>query len=190
MIFNTHSNLRGAHAYLSASKGHWIRYDEDKLARMFLAAKAAERGSRLHDLAKNMILLGIKPERNGTTFSEYVNDCIGFKMVPEQVLYYSPYCYGTADATSFREKLRKLRIFDLKTGFNDTTMDQLLIYAALFCLEYKYPPFDIEIELRIYQNDDVKLLEPDPVDISVIMEKIKHFSKLCESMDAEMEGLA
>lgn len=190
MIFKTHSNLRGAHAYLSASKGHWIRYDEDKLARMFMAAKAAERGTRLHNLAKDMILLGVKPERTGTTFSEYVNDCIGFKMTPEQVLYYSPYCYGTTDAISFKEKLRKLRIFDLKTGFNDTTMDQLQIYSGLFCLEYGWSPMEIEIELRIYQNDDIKVLEPDPVDISTIMEKIKHFSKLCETMDEELEGLA
>lgn len=188
MIFNRHSNLAGAHAYLSASKGHWIRYDEEKLERMFISAKAAERGTKLHDLAKHMILLRVKPEQNGTTFSQYVTDCIGFNMTPEQVLYYSPYCYGTADAISFKESKRKLRIFDLKTGFNDTTMDQLLIYASLFCLEYKWEPFEIEIELRIYQNDDIKIIEPDPVDISTIKEKIKYFSKRLDQLMEEVEA--
>jgi hypothetical protein len=186
MIFNRHSHLAGAHAYLSASKGHWIRYDEDKLARMFLTAKAAERGSQLHDLAKNMIRMKVKPERTGTTFSEYVNDCIGFGMKPEQVLYYSPNCYGTVDAISFKEAKRKLRIFDLKTGFNGTSMDQLKIYAALFCLEYKWSPFEIETELRIYQNDDIKALEPEPVDISMIMEKIKYFDKCLNQLMEEV----
>lgn len=188
MIFNRHSNLAGAHAYLSASKGHWIRYDEEKLERMFLAAKAAERGTKLHDLAKHMILMRIRPEQNGTTFSQYVNDCIGFNMTPEQVLYYSVYCYGTADAISFKESKRKLRIFDLKTGYNDTTMDQLQIYAALFCLEYEWSPFEIDIELRIYQHDDFKIFEPEQVDISIIMEKIKHFSQRLDDLMEEVRA--
>ena len=34
-------------------------------------------------------------------------------------------------------------------------MEQLLIYAAYFCLEYGFKPRDIDIELRIYQNDEV-----------------------------------
>lgn len=178
MIFNRHSNLAGAHAFLSASNYHWIRYDEDKLERIFMAWKAAQRGTALHELAKDMIRLGIKPERTGTTFSEYVNDCIGFKMIPEQVLYYSPNCYGTADAISFKEKLKKLRIFDLKTGVHKSSMDQLKVYAALFCLEYKWSPFELEgIELRIYQNDAIDVLEPEPVEISTIMEQIKYLDK-------------
>jgi hypothetical protein len=124
-----------------------------------------------------MIRLKIKPERNGTTFNEYVNDCIGFGMKPERVLYYSPNCYGTADAIGFRAKQKQLRIFDLKTGVTQTSMDQLQVYTALFCLEYDYKPFEIETELRIYQNDDVKVFLPDPVDISSIMEQIKYLDK-------------
>lgn len=184
MDFNNHSRLAGAHAFLSASKYHWIRYDEDKLRRMFMAVMAAQRGTELHDLAQRMIKLRVKPERNGTTFSEYVNDCIGFGMTPEQVLYYSANCYGTADAISFKEKLKQLRIFDLKTGSTESSMDQLQVYTALFCLEYKWTPFEIETELRIYQNDKVKVLEPDPVDISGIMEQIKYLDKwLMEFME-------
>lgn len=177
MNFNDHSRLAGGHAFLSASKYHWIRYDDEKLERMFNAVMAAQRGTQLHDLAKDMIRLKIKPERNGTTFSEYVNDCIGFGMRAEQVLYYSPNCYGTADAIGFRQKQMALRIFDLKTGSTQTSMDQLQVYTALFCLEYNYKPFELEIELRIYQNDDVKIFVPDPVDISSIMEQIKYLDK-------------
>ncbi len=186
MIFNRHSNLAGAHAFLSASNYHWIRYDEDKLERIFTAWKASQRGTALHDLAKDMIRLGIKPERTGTTFSEYVNDCIGFKMIPEQVLYYSPNCYGTADAISFKEKLRKLRIFDLKTGKHQSSMDQLKVYAALFCLEYHQSPFEIETELRIYQNDDIAVLIPDPVEIMQIMEQIKFMNKRLNELIEEV----
>ena len=32
MIFNNHSNLEGQHAFLGASKYHWINYDETKVA--------------------------------------------------------------------------------------------------------------------------------------------------------------
>ena len=32
MNWNRHSDLEGSHAFLSASKYHWINYDADKLA--------------------------------------------------------------------------------------------------------------------------------------------------------------
>ena len=32
MNFNNHSNLEGQHAFLGASKYHWINYGEDKVA--------------------------------------------------------------------------------------------------------------------------------------------------------------
>ena len=51
-------------------------------------------------------------------------------------------------------------------------MQQLRIYAALFCLEYGYSPRDIDIELRIYQSDEVLIEIPDPEDILYIMDKI------------------
>lgn len=183
MLFNKHSNLAGAHAFLSASKFHWIRYDDDKLERMFRTAIAAQRGSELHDLACKLIRLGVKLPDTGQTLNEYVNDAIGYRMQPEQVLYYSPNCYGTADAISFRNS--KLRISDLKTGITQSSMDQLQVYTALFCLEYNYKPFELDIELRIYQNDSVKLFVPDPVDISTIIEQIKHFNKLVNSLMEE-----
>ena len=51
-------------------------------------------------------------------------------------------------------------------------MEQLEIYAALFCLEYRVKPIDIETELRIYQNDDILYHNPTADDISTIMNKI------------------
>ena len=35
MNFNNHSNLEGQHAFLGASKYHWINYGEDKVAEAY-----------------------------------------------------------------------------------------------------------------------------------------------------------
>lgn len=175
MIFNTHSNLVGQHAFLSASKYHWINYDEEKLARVFTAAMAAMRGTELHSFASEAIRLGIKLPRTTQTLNQYVNDALGFRMTPEQVLYYSDNCYGTADAIAFRKN--KLRIHDLKTGVTPTSMKQLEVYAALFCLEYRVRPGEIETELRIYQSDEVKVHTPNVDDIGHIMDRIITFDK-------------
>lgn len=175
MLFNRHSNLAGQHAFLSASKYHWINYDEDKLDRAFVAAMAAQRGTDLHAFAHEAIRLGIKMPRNTKTLHAYINDAIGYKMRTEQVLYYSDNAFGTADSIAFRKNL--LRIHDLKTGVTPASPKQLEVYAALFCLEYHYKPFDIDIELRIYQNDEVQVYEGDPDAVVHIMSKIITFDK-------------
>ena len=36
MNFNKHYSLEGKHAFLDASKYHWVNYDNDKLAESFL----------------------------------------------------------------------------------------------------------------------------------------------------------
>jgi Protein of unknown function (DUF2800) len=96
-------------------------------------------------------------------------------MTSEQILFYSDNCYGTADAIGFRKNL--LRIHDLKTGLNDASPTQLEIYAALFCMEYRFKPTEIGIELRIYQNDDVRVYTPEPDVIFHIMDRIVTFDK-------------
>ena len=96
-------------------------------------------------------------------------------MIPEQVLYYSENCFGTADAISFRNRL--LRIHDYKSGVIPAHMEQLEIYTALFCLEYKYKPSDIDIELRIYQYDKIFYHNPSSEEIVPIMDKIITFDK-------------
>lgn len=175
MNFNSHYNLPAAHAFLSASKYHWVNYDDDKLDRAFITATAAQRGSDLHALAHEMIRLGVKLGHSKKTLNLYVNDAIGYRMTPELVLYYSPNCYGTADAISFRRNV--LRISDLKTGVTPTSTKQLEVYAAIFCLEYSFKPHELTIELRIYQNDEVRIYEADPDVILHIMGKIIAFDK-------------
>lgn len=178
MLFNRHLQLLDRHSFLSPSKPSWLKYDEDKLDRVFHSSEAARRGTRLHAVAAELISLGERLPDTERTLNKFVNDAIGYRMTPEQPLYYSENCFGTADACGFRNN--KLRISDLKTGFLDSTMTQLEIYASLFCLEYKFRPFDIEIELRIYQNDAVRLDIPDPDMIFHHMETIKLHDKRIE----------
>lgn len=178
MNFVKHSNLEGLHAPFGASTSSWLRYSDDKAISYFSNLKAKEMGTRLHAWAKETIDLGIKQPRSRKTICAYVNDAIGFKMSTEVVLYYSDYFFGTADAICFRNNT--LRIHDLKTGTTPVHMEQLEIYAALFCLEYKMKPSDILMELRIYQNDKVWVHNPKPEDISAIIDKIVHLNKILE----------
>jgi hypothetical protein len=183
MLFNMHSNLAGQHAFLGASKYHWINYDDEKLARVFTASMAAHRGTELHELAHNLIRLGVKLPGNRRSLNQYVNDAIGYRMTPEQVLYYSNNCFGTADSISFRRNL--LRVHDLKTGVTPTSRSQLDVYAALFCLEYDMKPFNIDMELRIYQNDEVQIFEGDAEKVAHIMDKIITFDQRINAIRSE-----
>ncbi len=178
MIFNSHSGLQDSHAFLSPSSFHWLNYDDQKLEARFHSVMAARRGSDLHALAHEAIRLNVKLSRANQALSTYVNDAIGFKMSCEQILFYSNNCFGTCDTISFRRN--KLRIHDLKTGITHTSEKQLEVYAALFCLEYSYSPFDIEIELRIYQRDEIRPYLPFPEAIFEIMEKIVDFDRQIE----------
>lgn len=172
MNFLKHSSLEGQHAFLSASKPTWLNYSEDKLIDAYHSERAKEFGTRLHALAAEHIELGITMPDTKNTFNQYVNDAIGFRMIPEQVLYYSPNCFGTADAISFKEKEKFLRIHDLKTGKGKVHKEQLEIYAALFCLEYDYKPSELDIELRIYQSNKIDIWKPEIDVIVPKMEKI------------------
>jgi hypothetical protein len=186
--FQKHLNLEGLHAPFSPSQSSWLRYDDAKALEVFANRRASEMGSRLHQWAKETIDLGIKQPRSNKTLYAYVNDAIGFKMDTEVVLFYSERFFGTADAISFRDN--KLRIHDLKTGKVgkiESHIEQLEIYAALFCLEYKIKPGEIEIELRVYKNDQVVYHVPETDDIARIMDKIIHLNKLLEK--AEYEGV-
>ena len=150
MIFNKHSALEGQHAFLGASKYHWINYDESKVAESYSKFLATQKGTELHDFAAKCISLGQKLPKSQKTLNMYVNDAIGFKMVPEQPLFYSE-------------------------------------YAALFCLEYKIKPADIEMELRIYQNNQILYENPTAETIVPIMDKIITFDKVINKIK-EQEG--
>ena len=182
MNFAKHSNLEGLHAPFSPSKSSWLRYDEDKAITVYRNMRAKEIGTRLHAWAKETIDLGIKQPRSKKTLYAYVNDAIGFKMSTEVVLYYSDYFFGTADAICFRNNF--LRIHDLKTGMHEASMEQLEIYAALFCLEYQVKPNELDgCELRLYQSDEVICHVPDPKDILAIMNKIVQLNKALEQFN-------
>ena len=183
MNFNKHSNLEGQHAFLGASKYHWVRYDEAKIVDAYSKFMATQKGTILHEFAAQCIRLRQKLPKSQKTLNMYVNDAIGFKMTPEQPLFYSENCFGTADAICFRNNL--LRIHDYKSGTIPAHMEQLEIYAALFCLEYKVKPSDIDIELRIYQSDEILHHKPTAEDIEIIMDKIITFDKLITKIRAE-----
>ncbi len=184
MNFNKHSSFEGLHAFLGASKFHWINYDEDKLIKSYSNFTASQRGTRLHSFAAECIELGQKLPKSPKTLNMYVNDAIGFKMTPEQVLLYSENCFGTADAISFRKDF--LRIHDFKSGIIPAHMEQLQIYAAIFCLEYDIKPSDIGMELRIYQNDEIVYSNPEGDEILPIMDKIVAFDKILRKVKQEV----
>lgn len=184
MNFVKHSNLEGLHAPFSPSQSSWLRYDDDKAIESYMNRKAAEMGSRLHLWAKETIDLGIRQPRSNKTLYAYVNDAIGFKMSTEVVLFYSERFFGTADAISFRNN--KLRIHDLKTGKVgkiEGHLEQLEIYAALFCLEYRIKPGEIDIEVRVYKNDEVVCHTPDTDRVAHIMDRIVHIDKLLKNIE-------
>lgn len=179
MNFSAHSELEGMHAFLSPSNYHWINYDEEKLVSRFKNYRAAQLGTELHEFANMAIKLGVKLPKTNKTLNLYVNDAIGFKMETEQILFYSINCFGTADAISFKKNL--LRVHDLKNGETKASPNQLLVYNAIFCLEYDIKPTDIEIENRIYQFDQINPYIPDPEEVLYIMDKIvTHDRKLEE----------
>lgn len=184
MNWNNHSNLEGKHAVLSPSQSSWLRYSEDKVYDSLVSNYAQTVGTLLHEFAAYHIKYNIKLNKSSKqeallyllmrgvphyavdmdfvfpNLMTYVNDAIGYKMSPEVLLYYSDNCFGTTDAINFRQDF--LRIHDLKTGRGPVKMEQLMVYAALFCLEYKIKPSTIDIELRIYQSGSEEVLYHNP----------------------------
>jgi len=182
--FNNHWSVEGKHAFLGASKYHWIRYDLEKMRRIWENKFKSEEGTRKHNLAAFCIRERVRLEDNGSNLSRYVNDAIGFRMTPEQVLFYNDDCFGTADAICFRQGV--LRIHDLKTGVHPGSTDQIMIYFALFCLEYKVNPYDIEMVGRVYQGDEPLEFIADPSEVKEIMDTIELFTKEIDEMRAVM----
>lgn len=180
MNFNNHYKLEGCHAFLGASKYHWLNYSDEKIAESYVKQQAIRQGTILHEFAAQCIKLNQKLPKSQKTLNMYVNDAIDYKMTPEQILYYSDNCFGTADTISFRKK--KLRIHDYKSGETPAHMEQLFIYAALFCLEYDIDPKTISFELRIYQSDSIFYDEPEGEKIQEIMDKIINADRIITHM--------
>lgn len=210
MIFNDHYKLEGKHAFLGASKYQWLNYDDETLEARYISQYSQQIGTVIHAYAADLIKHRIKLHKSDRVAIQaelvrhgipdyafdanhildnlvpYVNDGIAFKMQPEQVLYYSDICFGTADTIQYYDKKRKLEIHDLKTGSIPAHWEQLEIYAALFFLEYgkrlDIRPGDIEIELRIYQNGETNIFKPETNEIVPFIDAItvanKHIFKI------------
>ena len=184
MKFNKHKNLEGLHAPFAASKPHWLRYTDERALEVYNNIQAKIRGTKLHEWAKMSIDLGLKQPRTKQTLHAYVNDAIGFHMDTEVVLFYSKNFFGTADTICFRNNV--LRIHDLKTGKHEASMEQLLVYVAIFCLEYHVKFADLkDCELRIYQNDEIIVHHPTVEEIVPIIDTIVHLDKLITASEED-----
>ena len=226
MIWNDHSRdvPEGAHAFLSPSQHSFLSYNKDQLFARYKAKYAAAIGTILHKFAKERIKYKIKVTRNDRkevelellrngipanvydmglifdNFKAYVNDAIGYQLRPEQPLYFSKNCFGTADAIAYRpikhdsEFTGELRIHDLKTGTSLASMKQLELYAALFHLEYGTKPGKTKTTLCIYQSmidDDgevfpeINIEEPEPEIIARHMDTIITMDRWLDSFKGD-----
>lgn len=193
MEWNDHWRLEGRHATLSPSGYHWLNYDPDKMRRVTWNNYSKEDGTKMHELASNMILYSIMPENNENALNQFVIDALTMfdePMSSEILLYYSDECFGTADAIYYDEEKKHLQVHDLKTGVSKPSFKQLWIYCALFCLEYDKKPEELTFECRLYQLGAMDIDNPDPKDIRTIMNQIVSMSNVIEGVRIErrMQG--
>lgn len=209
MKWNDHSMLKDTHAIFSPSTSGWEKYSPERLQERYLTSYAADIGTAVHEEAmwhitkKILVKASSKGEFKLSLYKRsnlpddvidamdlnpmfdaymiYVNDAIGYRMDPEVILYSSDLCYGTADSISFNNNF--LRIHDLKTGATTPHIEQLFKYAALFCLEYKVDPRNIQSELRIYQaNNDILIVNPAGDEIMPFIDQITEINKLSKEI--------
>lgn len=184
--FKEYPQLKDHHSFMSPSKYHWLRYSREKLLDAFDKHMDSALGTRWHKFADEAIKLGFEAPNNTKTINLYINACIGHRMNTEMVLFYSEFCFGSADAINFDPETGILRIFDLKMGKTKVSGEQLIVYAALFCLNYNIKPQLIEYDLRIYQNDDVHQIETSFIEIEQAIEVIKENDLILRTERPEM----
>lgn len=194
--WNDHSQLNGKHALMGGSNYHWLNWTNENFERRYYSSFATNMGNELHLLAHDCIrsktklnkgdrhIIDLTLYRAGIPASAFdteaillnlmpfVNDAIGFHLESEVILYYSRFCFGTTDAIGIDERNKILRIHDYKSGVTVAHMEQLLIYAALFYLEYHKNPANYTTVLRIYQNMEIVETIPEPSEIEAVMNLI------------------
>jgi hypothetical protein len=184
MIWKNYSHLSGSHAFLSPSKHSWLNYSPEKLAASYENYKKIALGTQYHKVAAELIRLAIRLPNTAASLNAFVNDAIGFKMSSEVVLYHSVHCYGTADAIAFNDGV--LRIHDLKTGVSPASINQVLVYAGLFCLDYELEPKELnQTELRIYQNEEIVSFSPTTKEVFDIVFRIAEANDVIERLYAD-----
>lgn len=182
MIWKSYSYLENTHAFLSPSRYHWLNYTPEKLISTYENYEKIALGTQYHSLASELITLAVRLPNTSASFNSFVNDAIGFKMKSEVLLFSSDKCYGTADAISFSDGI--LRIHDLKTGQSPGSMNQLIIYAGLFCLDYAIEARELnEIHLRLYQNEEIIELSPTTEVLFDVVARIEEAEKIIKSVD-------
>lgn len=185
MRWNNHNREMkdGDHAFLSPSTYSWLNYSDEKLFQTYINKLASARGTAIHALAKDLIKMRILLPDSKQTLNMYVNDAIRLKMEPEVKLYYSKFCFGTADCIGVKDGV--IRVWDLKTGKIKASFQQLKIYLALFFLEYpEYKPGKMEeMEIRIYQSDEIRTEHPETDEIVPIMDRIVRYSKFLDGLE-------
>lgn len=210
MNFRRHSELEGKHAILSASSWRWVNDDIESLTKRICSQYLPTIGTILHDIARKHIKHRIKLNKYDKknvmlelveqgvpamvidtinfdsmyeNLMQYVNDAVAFKMTPEVVLRFSNNFFGTADAIKYDEETKFLRIHDYKSGTTPAHMEQLIIYVALFCLEYAIKPTSLSgCELRIYQAPEPVVYEPAPEEISQVIDRIITFDNFMNKL--------
>lgn len=213
MNFNRHFDKEGKHAILSASSWRWLNDDPEALVKRICSHYLSDIGTILHDIARKHIKHRIKLNRydkknvmlelvelgipgvvidtiNFESVYEnlmmYVNDCVAYKMTPEVVLKFNDDFFGTTDAIKYEDEIRYLRIHDYKSGTTPAHMEQLMIYAALFCLEYGIKPSSLTgCELRIYQACEIAAFNPTADDIQDVIETILSHSNFLRKLREE-----
>lgn len=161
-----------------------------------ICRKHIKRRFRLTKSAKNEVILSLVEDYNiplyvidgmanfdilYATAMLYVNDAVSFRMVPEQPVQYSDLFFGTADcitALDYIFEKKELRIHDLKTGTQPAKMRQLEVYAAETCLEYGLRPEDLNVELRIYQSNEILFHKPTPEELYFRIDQIKDYDRI------------
>lgn len=113
----------------------------------------------------------------------FVCDSIGFRMESEQKLSVSKVIEGTADAVRFYPKDNLLRISDLKTGSRPAKIEQVFIYAALYCYENRLDPLKTNFEARIYQNGEIYIEQPTGEEIKSLLNTILHINEVVSKFE-------
>lgn len=188
MKWNKHWELEGKHAQLSPSGYHWLGYSPEKMRTVYINMMKKEKGTKLHQLASDLINERIQLRPLKKAFNMFVNDSIGFMMSSEVLLKYSEFCFGTADAIRYDEQTKTLKVFDLKTGSSKPSFNQLNIYAALFCLEYGYKPEKMSFETRLYQKNGYEISNPTGEEIRGVMNQIKLMDDTIRELLSETGG--
>ena len=77
------------HSTFSPSDKSWLNFDREKIRQRVMMARAIQRGTELHELAKHCIDMRTPLDSSNGIISKYVKDCIELGMETEVTLTYS-----------------------------------------------------------------------------------------------------